>query len=474
MSPEEFEGILASGESSSVEFKRCGGLPEDDVYETICSFGNRYGGNIFLGVLNDGTVEGVNPKRVDEIQRNLVNRVCNPNQFDPSPMVETEVLTKDGLVVIRVWVPMSASVIRFKGVAYDRAFDVDRKVTGDYLLSQLYMRKQNYYYEQKVFPSLTLDDFRVDLIDRCRRMAVARRPDHPWRDLTTEELLKSANLWGVDISDKTSGYRLAAVLLLGKDSVIGSLCPAYRTDAIVRRVDLDRYDDRLLTKTNLVESYDLLTGFARRQLPDSFYLENDQSVSPRDIIVRELIANLLIHREYSSPMPGMLVIGNDGIRTENASRSFYEGRLDPDNFNPMSKNPIIAGFFTEIGLADELGSGMRNLYKYSRRYTGREPEFSDGDVFRAFVPVEFMDGSTTAPQEQPRPNVQDKHPEGMAVDDAITWLLDANGTVTSKTVAELAHVTPRTANRHLVTMTSRGILVAAKKGRFIVYERSAN
>ena len=51
-------------------------------------------------------------------------------------------------------------------------------------------------------------------------------------------------------------FNLAAVLLLGKDDVIGSICPAYKTDALVRKVNFDRYDDREIIQTNLVESYD--------------------------------------------------------------------------------------------------------------------------------------------------------------------------------------------------------------------------
>lgn len=238
MTPGELEAVLQSGESTSVEFKRCGKLPDDDVYETICSFSNRYGGSIFLGVLDNGEIEGVSPHRVDEIQRNLINRAHNPNQFVPNPMVETEALRVNDKTVVRVWVPMSASVIKYKGTAYDRLFDADVKIAGDYQYSQLYMRKQNYYYEQRVFPSLELSDFRDDLISMCREMAITRRPDHPWGGMGNKELLRSANLWGMNVSDRTSGYRLAAVLLLGKDETIASVCPAYRTDAIVRKTPL--------------------------------------------------------------------------------------------------------------------------------------------------------------------------------------------------------------------------------------------
>lgn len=43
--------ILKIGENIAVEFKRCGNGIENDVYETICSFLNRFGGDLFMGVL---------------------------------------------------------------------------------------------------------------------------------------------------------------------------------------------------------------------------------------------------------------------------------------------------------------------------------------------------------------------------------------------------------------------------------------
>ena len=39
---------------------------------------------------------------------------------------------------------------------------------------------------------------------------------------------------------------------------------------------------------------------------------------------------------------------------------------------------------------------MRNLFKYSRYYSGKEPEFKEGDIFRIIVPLDAeMDGETT-------------------------------------------------------------------------------
>ena len=56
-------------------------------------------------------------------------------------------------------------------------------------------------------------------------------------------------------------------------------------------------------------------------------------------------------------------------------------------FTPFPKNPDIARFFRQIGLADELGSGVRNMMKYGKAYGDDDPELIEGDVFRIIVKV---------------------------------------------------------------------------------------
>ena len=63
---------------------------------------------------------------------------------------------------------------------------------------------------------------------------------HPWENMSDEKLLQSAGLYGTDVATGESGYNLAAILLLGKDEVIQNVCPAYETDALVRKVNVDR------------------------------------------------------------------------------------------------------------------------------------------------------------------------------------------------------------------------------------------
>ncbi len=53
----------------------------------------------------------------------------------------------------------------------------------------------------------------------------------------------------------------------------------------------------------------------------------------------------------------------------------------------FQKNPLIGAFFREIGRADELGSGVRNLMKLGKAYGGQEPELIEGDIFRTIVEI---------------------------------------------------------------------------------------
>ena len=68
-----------------------------------------------------------------------------------------------------------------------------------------------------------------------------------------------------------------------------------------------------------------------------------------------------------------------------------DGRVTPENVRPRAKNPIIAGFFREIGRADRLGSGVRNLYKYSKNYGGADHVFTEGNNFVISVSLKKLD-----------------------------------------------------------------------------------
>ncbi|MDO4650512.1 MAG: putative DNA binding domain-containing protein, partial [Eubacteriales bacterium] len=323
MDLKKLESYLSIGETIAVEFKRCGNGIESDVYESVCSFLNRFGGDLFLGVLDDGTVKGLPEKAAPDMIKNFIKQISNPLVFSPTIYLAPEIVkTADGKTIIHVHVPPSAEVHSYKKVIYDRVDDADVKVTATAQIAQMYIRKQNIFTEKKIYPYVTMDDLRMDLLPRVRQMAVNNAGGtHPWQKMSDQELMKSAGLYGTDRATGETGINLAGIMLLGKDTTILDVCPAYLTDALLRKVNLDRYDDREVVQTNLIESYDRLMGFARKHLLDKFFLEDVNRVSLRNIIAREMISNTLMHREYTSSYMAKFVIEKDQMYVENANRA---------------------------------------------------------------------------------------------------------------------------------------------------------
>ena len=135
--------------------------------------------------------------------------------------------------------------------------------------------------------------------------------------------------------------------MFGKDEVIRSCCPGYITDAIYRIQNLDRYDDRLQVTTNLIEAYELLMD--------------------------------------------KVTIEKDWLKTENWCIPRHHGNIMSDEFTPYPKNPLIQQFFANIGRTDTIGSGVRNLYKYTPIYSdGGKPELIEEDVFRITIPLDKL------------------------------------------------------------------------------------
>ena len=379
--------LVKNGEGITVEFKKSTTSITKDVYDTVCSFSNREGGHIFLGVANDGCVIGVAPGAINQIKSEFVTTINNPSKMFPPLYLKPEVVKVDQEHIIHIYVPIGTQVCRVNGKIMDRIEDSDIDITNNSdAVFQLYSRKQGSYFVNKV-TGFGIDSLRSDLIDRARKMSRLRRGDHPWLIMSDEDLLRNAGLILVDPEKQIEGITLAAILLFGNDSTIMAAVPQHKTDAIFRVESMDRYDDRDVIITNLYETYDRLMLFGAKHLSDPFVSEGIHSVSARDAIFREIFSNILAHRDFSSGYVAKFVIEKDKMFTENASRSQRAGILDLQTFTPIAKNPAISRVFRETTFADELGSGMRNTYKYTKLYSNQYPQFIEGDIFKTVIPL---------------------------------------------------------------------------------------
>lgn len=389
MTTELMHQLLSKDEKITIEYKECQNGIYDDVYETVCSFSNRYGGYIIMGVKDSGIPIGLNRNMIQDMKKNFVNQLNNPDKMSPTLYLSIEEFEYEGMTLLWVYVPPTSTVEKCVNRIYDRNEDGDMDITDSPIqLQNMYNRKSNTYVEHKIFPYVSLDDLRLDLMNKVRNLAKSRKPDHDWLQMSDQDILKSAGLWEKDFSSGVQGYNLAGILLFGKDEVIRSCCPGYVTDAIYRVENLDRYDDRLQVATNLIESYELLMEFVAKHTSDKFFLVDNVNTSIRDLIAREVIGNILVHRDFSSAYPAKLIIEKDWLKTENWCVPRRHGNIMSDEFTPYPKNPLIQQFFANIGRTDTIGSGVRNLYKYTPIYSeGGKPELFEDDVFKISIPL---------------------------------------------------------------------------------------
>ena len=75
----------------------------------------------------------------------------------------------DGKIILYIHVPVSSNVCRCRGRIYDRNHESDIDITNNEgLVYQLYARKQDTYYVNKVLPVFSVSDLRHDLLNRAR------------------------------------------------------------------------------------------------------------------------------------------------------------------------------------------------------------------------------------------------------------------------------------------------------------------
>lgn len=466
--------LIKTGEKIDVEFKESKNDLNKDVYESVCSFNNRDGGYIILGVV-DKTKEicGVNPDKIDKMKKDFTTSINNANKINPPIYLIPEDVIIDDKVVIFIRVPEGTQLRRLNGRIYDRTYEGDIDITDNAeLVYKMYARKQSTYFVNKVYTKLGLEFLDFDVIRRAKKMAMSRMDNHPWTDMSEEEILRSYGLILADPETGKEGITLAAILLFGKDSTIMSALPQYKTDAIYRVKNMDRYDDREVIITNLVDSFRKLMDFGKKHLNDVFVIEGDQSISARDKILREVVSNILAHRDYANAYTAQFVIERDKMYTKNSNLPHGHGELELNKFEPFPKNPPISKVFREIGYADELGSGMRNTNKYTKLYSGGVPKFVEENIFEIIIPIENVPelqvGGNVNSEIGRVPKSAEEVPK--SAEEAVLEELDgqqmqvynyvvANKTITTKEAKELLGLQDRRARKILADMCDAGVLM---------------
>ena len=81
--PENLLEKIRHGEDYRHEYKEAKMELPKTLFDTVCAFSNREGGDIFLGVHDTGVIFGVDKEHAGKMVTNFVNQANNKNKLFP-------------------------------------------------------------------------------------------------------------------------------------------------------------------------------------------------------------------------------------------------------------------------------------------------------------------------------------------------------------------------------------------------------
>ena len=117
----------------------------------------------------------------------------------------------------------------------------------------------------------------------------------------------------------------------------------------------------------------------------------------------------------------------------------------------------------ETGLADELGSGMRNTYKYTRLYSGQNPVFEEGDIFRTIIPLKKIVTQKVGGGNVSRMSLEE-------IENIIKGMIKEDNKVSRKDIAMILGVSEKTITRYIKEIPNIQYVGKGKNGHWEVYK----
>lgn len=390
VTPEEVRDIARAGETLSVEFERGrrNSLNDDVIVEAVTCLANGAGGTLLLGVEDDGRVSGLDPRHGSSTQPHLLQAMI-VNRTEPPIATTVEIVTVDDVQVGVVSVPRAESPV---GTASGRY--VRRRLDGNgrpecapYPLHEMLsagLSSQGRDYAATPARGATMADLDPAEFDRFRTMCASSRGDGVLSSSENRDVLRALRL--VDLA--TDGLTLGAIMLFGKEEALERFVPTvevifteFRREQIISSETLrqpllkaaSRLYELVAVRNTEQEVFVGLHRIGIRRVPET--------------VIRETVANALVHRDYAALGPVSVQLDEDTFRV--SSPGGFPAGITLANLldDSRPRSPIIADAFKRAGIVDRAGRGVREIYVQLLRVGRGEPDYSSSSSASVVVSV---------------------------------------------------------------------------------------
>ena len=386
---QDIEKLIMRGESLSLEFKsdlKC--LPDRELVSAVVSLANTEGGELLLGVEDDGTVTGLHPNHhnISGIPPLIANRT------NSAVSVRVERRELRGKFIARIFVPkFRQPVSTSDGLLVRRRLKLDGTPEAVPFYPHEIIQRQSSL--GLVDPSaMALEAVDVNRLDPLQRLRIRNAIKKYGGEQSLLGLADDELDGALGLCREVNGARrptIAGLLLLGTEELLRMNLPAYEvafqvlqgTDVKVneffRKPLLETFESVELLFNARVEEEEIQVGLFRVPVPNY-----DRRA------FREALVNALVHRDFSRLGALHVRIAEDGLSISNPG-GFVEG-VTLENLlvaDPRSRNPLLADVIKRIGLAERTGRGIDRIYEGMLRYGRPAPDYSMSNEFTVSMHV---------------------------------------------------------------------------------------
>ena len=349
-------------ESQTVEFKTSF---SDEVIISLVAFSNAIGGSVFVGVADNGEVKGVSIGK--ETIANWITEIRNKTAPIIIPHIETLEIKDKTIVIFKVF-EYPIKPVSIKGRYYKRTKNTNQLLTTTEVVN-LHLQSINSSWDAYPDPLHTLEDISLEKV----QAAIERMREN---DLTiTESPLSFLLKFNLLRDDRPTN----AAYLLFKNN-----------HSFLTTIELGRFQDNISikdsarTQSDIIMQVNEVIEFVKKHINLEIIIsgkaQNTQKWQYPLEAIREIVLNMIIHRDYRSSADSIVKIFNNKIEffnPGNLPQDITVEDLLSNNYKSNPRNKSVADFFKNLGLIEKYGSGIVRIISYLKEANLPEPKFSN-------------------------------------------------------------------------------------------------